>query len=161
PATGTLGEYFDEAGRPHPETGNRVEPGHQFEWYWLLQQAMQATGDRSVASAADALLAAGLQGIDAQHGGGFDAVDRAGRVRRATKRIWPLTEAVRALAWAARIGDPGAEAPFRTLVDHLLDQRLLPGGAWREWLDADGSAHVDYMPSSTPYHLLGAVVEAV
>lgn len=162
PATGTLGEYFDEAGKPERETGHIVEPGHQFEWYWLLQQAMRVIGDTQVAPASDALFAGGLRhGLDPVHGGVFDEVDRRGRVLRSTKRIWPLSEAVRALAWRIRSGDAAAWAPFRALVDHLLDHRLLSGGAWREWLTREGGPHVDYMPSTTPYHLLGAIVEAV
>ncbi len=161
-ATGTLGEYFDAAGAPAPDTGHIVEPGHQFEWYWLLHQAIRVTGDAAVAPAADALLAWGLRhGLDAGQGGVVDEVDRTGRVLKDTKRIWPLTEAVRALAWRVRTGDDAAWAPFRALVDDLLDHRLLPDGSWREWVARDGTAVVDYLPSTTPYHILGAVVEAV
>ena len=35
--SGTLGEYFDESWRRAPgEAGRAVEPGHHFEWAWLL-----------------------------------------------------------------------------------------------------------------------------
>ena len=39
PATGALREYYDDAWRVHPAPGaGRVEPGHLFEWAWLLRR---------------------------------------------------------------------------------------------------------------------------
>ena len=44
PATGTLGEFFGADWSIAPGTaGQIVEPGHHFEWVWLLQRYAEAT----------------------------------------------------------------------------------------------------------------------
>ncbi len=43
--TGTLGEYFDESWRRAAgEAGRAIEPGHHFEWAWLLAAYQRISG---------------------------------------------------------------------------------------------------------------------
>ena len=46
-------------------------------------------------------------------------------------------------------------------LDYLFDKRLEESGVWRERLDGDNESIVDYMPGSSPYHLLLGLAEAV
>ncbi len=163
PATGILGEFFDDAGRVHPETGHRVEPGHHFEWSWLLHEFAGMSGDERSRPAAEALLRwASRCGIDSEHGGIFDQVDRSGAVIADTKRIWPLTECVKAYVARYRASRDAANRE-RALgfVDFLFAHYLLPDGGWREILRRDLSPHLAEMPATTCYHIFLGLTEAL
>lgn len=162
-ATGTLGEVFDPYWRPHPEQGARVEPGHHFEWAWLLERARRLVGAPYDAGLAAALAEWGYRhGLDAEHGGIYDAVDRTGAVLMDTKRIWPLTEGIKAAACAWQ-RPTGLDATWRTrlgvLLDHLLRHYLRPDGTWCEHLDRRHQPLMRELPGTTGYHVLLALTE--
>ena len=76
PATGTLGEF---SARLAPAQGHVVEPGHQFEWVWLLHRWRAQSGETGMAAAAEALYATALRhGFDPEHGGIHDQIHRTG-----------------------------------------------------------------------------------
>ncbi len=171
PATGTLGEYFGPGWRPDPADGHRVEPGHHFEWVWLLHLHARLSGDRRALPMARALFDHACRfGIDAEHGGIYDEVARDGTPLVTTKRIWPLTEYLKALA--ARIEDEpegqnaGQAADLWSRLDQalgwLFGAYLQPGGRWREHLTRDLAGQTNIMmPASTGYHILLALAELV
>src|SRR3954470_20552060 len=66
PDTGALIEFFSQEWSPVPGAEGRLrEPGHQFEWVWLLHEYYRATRDESVALYAERLFAFGTRyGID-------------------------------------------------------------------------------------------------
>jgi mannose-6-phosphate isomerase len=160
--TGTLGEYFDADWSPDSSTGHRVEPGHHFEWCWLLYRFAHVFDRPDVLAVADALFAhADRWGVDRARGGIYDEVDRAGRVLIDSKRIWPLTEYIKALAARLTSGDARAD---RMALDRALgwmfDHYLYADGRWREHLAADLGVMNDQMPGSTSYHIVLALTEA-
>ncbi len=95
-----MGEFFDDGLKPHPEKGDVYEPGHHFEWVWLLNRYEQAFGsDEELQTYRQKLLDFGNRfGRDGEYGGIFNAVNNQGQVIDADKRIWPLTEALKANA---------------------------------------------------------------
>lgn len=160
--SGVLGEFFDPAGEPSGPSGQILEPGHHFEWAWLLREAATVLGDARLLSWAAALTAwAGRIGTDAVRGGAFDQIGRDGRVLQDTKRIWPQSEAVKAYA-AAYAASPAPEtlAPLQARLALLFDHYLLPDGRWHEHLDANLHPLVTELPASTPYHIAFALLEA-
>jgi mannose-6-phosphate isomerase len=161
-ATGTLGEYFDASWRPDPATGHRVEPGHQFEWCWLLHRFARVFDRPDVLATADALFGfADRHGLDRARGGVYDEIDRSGRVLLGTKRLWPLTEYIKALAARLEAGSARADrAALDQALGWLFDHHLLPDGRWREHLAADLSVLNDQMPGSSSYHIALALTEA-
>jgi mannose-6-phosphate isomerase len=155
PAGQALGEFYDEAGHPHPETGHWVEPGHQFEWAWLLYTHAERRGT-TAPDAADALIAQGARrGTDPAQGGIWDRIDRAGGIVAETKRIWPVCEAIKAYAirWRRR-GDPPDRAAMLQWLDFLGTHYLRDRGRWHEHLNRDLTPLLSDMPGTTPYHLL-------
>ncbi len=154
---GTLREFFG----PRLEAldnddGRRVEPGHHYEWSWLLRRYGSLTGDSRLAEAADQLYRfAERYGIDPATGGIIDAVDCAGAVIRDGRRLWPQTEAIK--AHAARRAEARLAAQVDSLFAHHIDG--MPDGAWREHLDAGGAALVADLPASSLYHLAMAAAE--
>ncbi|MBV8651735.1 MAG: AGE family epimerase/isomerase, partial [Alphaproteobacteria bacterium] len=71
-ATATLGEFFDADWRPHRVKGHVVEPGHHFEWYWLVQRAAALLGAGPLDLAERLFAWADRHGVDPEHGGVFD-----------------------------------------------------------------------------------------
>ncbi len=149
--TGTLGEYFTEDWSPAPgEDGDKVEPGHHYEWVWLSREADRLLGTDTGRERE------ALHGFCARHGvdGGtglvFDEMSRDGRVRRGSARLWVQTEALRAYTV---MGDlpriPG-------VVDNLLSRHLAHpvAGAWTDQLDAAFRPASGAVPASSLYHIV-------
>lgn len=164
PQRGCLGEYFTADWRPHPgKLGERIEPGHHFEWVWLLHRYAHLAEEPSILDEAEQLFRFALRtGVDPEHGGVFDETDREGRVRRDTKRLWPQTELVKALA--ARFEASGApvergrlDAALRHCFARYVDPRRR---AWRDHLTREGELLTDLMPATSLYHITLALSEA-
>jgi mannose/cellobiose epimerase-like protein (N-acyl-D-glucosamine 2-epimerase family) len=162
PESGALLEDFSPDWTPlQPRGKNRVEPGHQFEWYWLLGEYRRLGGTVPEAVTDRLLMFAIDNGLDQETGLIVDAVTDSGGVLIPSFRSWPHAEGVKALVTATREGQPGAAE----MADHLMASLLsfapdsMEGG-WMDRIDVDGSPLVDHMPASTLYHMMGALFEA-
>jgi mannose/cellobiose epimerase-like protein (N-acyl-D-glucosamine 2-epimerase family) len=162
PKSGILAEYFDGAWNPIEGTAGRIwEPGHHFEWSWLLRRHAALSGGE------DPPIALALKAFGDRHGfdaDGFvvDALLDDGRVHKASRRCWPHTEAIKAEVAAAEAGD--REAPLRAArtIERLMAVflgRPIAGG-WIDHVDSKGAPIVDFMPASTLYHVFLAAAEA-
>ncbi len=161
PAQGVLTEFFQTDWRPaeRPD-GEAVEPGHLYEWCWLLAWA-ERLGLNVPEGAGDRLFHfAEHHGRDAA---GFvvDGCDRAGRVTVATRRLWPQTERIKALVARARQGDEGAASAAAVHAEAVLDSYLAGpvAGGWIDRFDAHGRPAVDRIPASSFYHVTLAFSE--
>jgi mannose/cellobiose epimerase-like protein (N-acyl-D-glucosamine 2-epimerase family) len=158
---GILGEYFTAALQPAEGVAGRiVEPGHHYEWIWLLRRFGQITG-RPVQPYVDALYDfADRHGFD---GAGLivDELLVDGSHHAPSRRIWPVAEAVKANLVEARLGRPGAEGKAATLAALLKDHFLTadPPGGWHDRLDRHGACLSKFMPASTLYHVVCAIDE--
>jgi mannose/cellobiose epimerase-like protein (N-acyl-D-glucosamine 2-epimerase family) len=77
------------------------------------------------------------------------------------RRIWPVTEAIKANQVEARHGRKQGEGRAAALAV-LLRERFLtvdPPGGWLDRLDDKGQCVNEFIPASTLYHLLGAIDE--
>jgi mannose/cellobiose epimerase-like protein (N-acyl-D-glucosamine 2-epimerase family) len=166
PATGAIAEFFAADWSPAPgEPGRLREPGHQFEWVWLLHEYYRLSRDDSVALYADRLFAFGDKfGIERGEGiagAVFDGVDAAGALVAGTKLFWPQTEYVKALVaraeWrndtAARAAIPGHLA---LIAKHFL---RADGASWHNQLARDGKPLTQTTPARVLYHLFMAMAE--
>jgi mannose-6-phosphate isomerase len=147
----TLGEYFaDDFAPAPPPAGQVVEPGHHFEWVWLLLWA------ESLGLRVDQSVVAGLFEFGVRHGldgSGYavDELDRTGRTTRATRRLWPQTELIKA---ALRVGTPGERSRGFSVAAALFEDYLAPGrGLWQDQFDGSGRPCASVVPASTLYHL--------
>jgi mannose-6-phosphate isomerase len=135
---------------PLGSTANRIEPGHQFEWYSLLVAAPDVFEGTVLANAMGHGSAyAQSRGVDSATEGVCAALDMEGGVGDVVQRIWAQTEYARALALRG-------DAVSLTVLQHQLTRfrdRFLHAGGWYEVLDAQGSVVRGDMPSTTPYHL--------
>lgn len=174
--TGTLGEFFTTDWTPAPGTaGQIVEPGHHFEWVWLLRRYADATDD-DTRDMADALYAfASTHGCDhapgPAQGLAFDSVLRRGADARLghgtslddNKRLWVQTEAIKAqLARLEGGADPVASERLEILLERLFGLYLAVGhGNWQDHLDTNGAAIAQSAPASSFYHLFLCLTEVL
>jgi mannose-1-phosphate guanylyltransferase/mannose-6-phosphate isomerase len=146
-------EFFNSAWRPADgDDGRLVEPGHQFEWAWLLKRWSRISGDPAAAEAAKRLYAAGLKGVDPARGVVVDELWDDLTVRSPRARLWPQTERLKA---ALILGDdPEAERAAAGLWLYLQTEVV---GLWRDKLKADGTFVDEPAPASSLYHIVVAV----
>ena len=160
--TGTIGEYFTDDWRRWPDAqGELAEPGHHAEWSWLLRRHHTLCGVEAEPLAGD-LLQVALRSADPETGFVVDEVDRAGTVRKASRRCWPQTELAKALLAAAEAGGRGAADDAAHILQGIAGHYLagpFPGG-WIDQFDASGRSLAEYVPASTFYHLFCAITEA-
>ncbi|HEY0437160.1 MAG TPA: AGE family epimerase/isomerase, partial [Phenylobacterium sp.] len=96
PASGALREFFDAQWNALTGEGGLVEPGHQFEWAWLLDRWGRARGDEAALAAAGRLYANGLKGVDPVRKVAVNALWDDFTVRDGAARLWPQTEHLKA-----------------------------------------------------------------
>ena len=162
---GALPEYFDEALVPLREAGRfRVEPGHHYEWLWLLDRyeaAAAAVGWRvdpslqsALQSAAEALFEfAERQGVDPSSGLVVNGLWSDGEISDSGFRLWPQTERLKAVARRRPDRMPGA---LEALARHLAGVRP---GLWIERMDAGGQPVAEPAPATSLYHLTAALTD--
>jgi len=157
---GFLREFFDADWQPFDgEDGRLVEPGHQFEWAWLLARYAALRKRPEALEAAEGLYEYGLRGVDERTGIALDALNDDGRPRGGRARLWPQTEWLKAALKLAEVGDPAhasqrlkeAEAALGAINGYLL-----PFGLWRDKRLANGSFIEEPAPASSFYHIVGA-----
>ena len=167
PDNGSLREFFDADWNPvQGDEGRIVEPGHQYEWAWLLKRWGVLRGDTRALRAAERLIdIAETHGVDTDRGVAFNEIydDFAPRDRAA--RIWPQTERIKAWLAPADI----AETPADRHAAHARAALAIRGlekyfsadrpGLWHETMNADGSFVQEHARASTLYHITCAAAE--
>ncbi|RXT52795.1 hypothetical protein B6S44_18800 [Bosea sp. Tri-44] len=164
-ANSTLGEFFDENWATFPGPRGLIrEPGHHFEWTWLLYHHERLTGSGEARETARTLHAFGQRQVDASANPSrlvVNEVDPTGRVRNGAALLWPQTEYLKALV--ARIefeGDDDAsvrlEQHLRLVFRHFVDAK---SGLWINQLDDQGRPMSERVPVRVLYHLVLALAD--
>jgi mannose-6-phosphate isomerase len=162
---GALPEYLDESLAPQREAGRfLVEPGHHYEWVWLLDRYQAAAGAAGLSvrpdltSVADCLFEFAEQhGVSPAHGLVTNGLWSDGAVADGGFRLWPQTERLRAAA-LRRHSDAERAAQALAALDQLFVG--MGPGLWIERMDADGRAVGGAVPATSLYHLTAALTDA-
>lgn len=176
--SGLVTEWFDLGWRPLAgERGSEAEPGHQFEWGWLLMQWALARPDHprraEALAAARRMIDLGEQlGVDPARGVAINTVGTDGRWRDASAKLWPQTERIKAWVTRAELAEQAKQASsseeamqaltrataatqaLRRYLDHPV------AGAWHESLDAQGRWQAQATRASSLYHIVYALETA-
>lgn len=159
---GVVREFFNDDLSVHAIEGHRIEPGHAFEWVWLLKKHESFHFDNRHDAATIALLeTANAHGWDETFGGIYDTLDPQGEIVADTKRIWPFCEALKANVLMLEAGPDRQSLKDRTrdMVNVFKDKYMQERGFWTEWLTRDLTPVTDYMPATTPYHVYFGIME--
>jgi len=151
---GFVREFFDADWSPAPGAdGTLVEPGHQFEWAWLLETYGLKRDHDGARQAARRLYDAGMGGICPARRVAMDALNSDGTVRSAQARLWPQTEWLKAASLLERSLD-------RPAAERALRRYLKPDGRWHDRLQPDGGFTPEAAPASSFYHVMMAFAQA-
>lgn len=160
PVTGALREFFQVDWSSAPgDDGRLVEPGHQFEWAWLLARWGDRRGRPEGRAAARRLYRIGRQGVDPLRGVAMDALDIDLQTITPTARLWPQTEWIKAALLLAETAEGeeriDLDADTATAV-RALQAYLTPNGLWRDRMLVDGRFVEEAAPASSFYHIMSA-----
>lgn len=161
---GALLEYFDDSWMPvDGREGFVTEPGHQFEWSWLIDRVHRATGHDARETGRRIQLHGELYGVNPATGFVADEVWAEGDVKTPTGRFWPSTERVKAnVVWFERTGDPAAAHAAVQAFDVIMEYCDVPTkGLWRDRRLLDRSFIEEPAPASTFYHAILAMAELI
>ncbi|WP_223479115.1 AGE family epimerase/isomerase [Oricola indica] len=163
-ATGTLSEFFDAdwtISRKTPAEA-RIEPGHHYEWAWLISRFLDYRPLPGVDAKARQLFAtAATFGHHPATGAAADGLQPDGSAVEPHARLWPQTEALKAALAFEKRGLGSAAALRRRMFDVLFAYYLngpVPGG-WYDAIDEEGHVTAPDMPSSSFYHVFCALAE--
>lgn len=161
PRTGTVAEYFEADWRFAEESGCRiVEPGHHYEWVWLLCSASRWFPD-STAHVASLFDFAERFGCDPVTRLVYDRVYADGSVALKSHRLWPNTEALKAhlarFEYFHRIDFDNFRQILENLFLHYLGRPTAE--TWIDQLDGSCLPAVSKIPTSTMYHIHLALTE--
>ena len=161
PEVGALLEVYGRDWRASADPAySFFEPGHQFEWAWLLHwyDCLAGTDHGSIAER--------LWNTACHHGRNerglcFDTVGLDLRPAKRTHRLWPHAEGAKAAAIRHIQGHEDGKPVLIEMLDALNGtflQGAFPGG-WTDRIDPAGAPLVDIVPASSLYHLYGAYLE--
>lgn len=156
--SGAVGEFYLPTWQPTPGlSGGSIEPGHQFEWAWLLLRCERWLRCPPHETALR-LIAVGEQ-YGVHDGFVINALRDDLTVHDAGARLWPQCERLKAALLAATIT---GEQKFWTSAQAAasgirlyLDTRV--PGLWFDARSPNGALRGDAVPASTFYHLVSAI----
>ncbi|MBI1339420.1 mannose-6-phosphate isomerase [bacterium] len=162
PASTTLAEFFTETWARAPgEDGRRTEPGHQFEWAWILVNLHRLTGVDQRTEARGLVSFADRFGVDPATGATINAVRDDGAPLDRRSRTWPNTERIKAAVALYEMDGVDPRPAIEASTSLLMDRYFAPAprGQWIDQLDEAGAPMLAASPASTLYHVFLAFAE--
>jgi len=160
----TLAEFFtDDWRRADGDAGRIVEPGHQFEWAWILGTYQRLTGVDLRTEAGALVDFAERHGVDPATQMTCNQVRDDGSAIDRGSRTWPNTERIKGHLALFEIDRGDRHAAIAGSSRVLLDRYLgvTPRGSWIDHFAADGRPLATAAPTSTLYHVFLAFAEVL
>jgi mannose-6-phosphate isomerase len=162
--THALREYCADDWSPlSGQGGDIVEPGHEFEWCWLLHRFSRLKGAAVHEAEAGLIEHAERCGVSQRTGAVLDEISKNGAPQRESARLWPQTERLRAnivrFECDGNLAAAAAAVAAYEVIRRYLDTPIR--GLWRDRLLPDGSFVAEPAPASSFYHLMGAFAELI
>ena len=156
PASGGLREFFAADWSPAPGVDGRIcEPGHQYEWAFLLDRWARLTSRNKPEALARLIAFADSRGLDARRGVAVNAILADGGVHDPVARLWAQAERIRAYLAHRRSHDQIAAA-----IKGLRRFFATPTqGVWFDQLAPDDIFVHEPARATSLYHIVGAVAE--
>jgi len=160
-SSGMVRENFMPDGLPVPGAEGRliIEPGHHFEWAWLLLR-WGGAGRPETWSAALRLIDIGEQhGV--RNGVAVNSLIDDFSVHDASARLWPQAERLKAAAFAARVTGEKRYWDMTSAAAQALQWYLHPKvpGSWYDRRTPEGQLIDEPAPASSFYHIVAAIKE--
>ncbi len=159
---GSLVEFFTPDWKLHPFKGKYIDPGHHFEWCWLLN-IYQALTTEKISNWQTKLFERGIAiGLN-ENGFGKDEVFINGVDYRSSSRLWVQCELLKAyIAIYSLTKNDIYKDRATQLTQSLFKYYLIPSkGIWFDQLSKEGENISGNSPASTFYHLFIAFNEYI
>lgn len=166
PETGAVREYYQHDWSVKlDEQVSPIEPGHQFEWAWLLGRWARLSFRKDALVAARRLVEIGeTHGVSANHLA-INGLDHDLKPCDRAFRLWPQTERIKAWIMMAElaVGKDDRAHALQKVAEASEGLRVflsdVPAGLWRDRLTADGATIEEPAPASSLYHITCAIAE--
>lgn len=161
--TGLLAERFDAEWSPL-RTGGRFtfEPGHQYEWAWLMGRYAKLTGKDLLTLRRSLVERAERYGVDPSRKSVIDEVWSDQRARARSSRFWPQCERIKANLQLAAESSSSENATALSAAEEAM--RVLfrffetsTAGLWYDVWPENGVFAADRARASALYHIVGAL----
>lgn len=155
--------YADDWALREDEAGQLIDPGHQYEWAWLLLRWAELSGPTSNdwEAIAYTLYDTGNDYHIGSHGLVPLEANRSTKECSNHGRLWSQLERLRtALVMADRNGGRAFDAHIREAGEIItaLMETAVPG-LWNDRMEDDGTVREDVAPASTLYHITGLAAQ--
>jgi mannose/cellobiose epimerase-like protein (N-acyl-D-glucosamine 2-epimerase family) len=163
--TEILHEYFTQDWQVAPQSEEAIEPGHMFEWCWLLYWFEKYQPGKAAHYAEKLFRKARQIGFNQGTGLIVNKATTEGRITDNQSRLWPQAEFIKASISRFSHGHDNADIDATQMIDLIFQYYLNTPtiGGWHDLRDTEGTLISATMPASTFYHLFGtvAVVDSV
>ncbi|HLP67349.1 MAG TPA: AGE family epimerase/isomerase, partial [Rhizobium sp.] len=164
--SGGVREFFESDWSPlRGDMGRILEPGHLFEWAWLLARWAERRGNTFALAKAERLFNIGESyGICAEREVAIMALHDDFTARDEMARLWPQAEWLKSAMRLAILSCGKARSDYlASALRAMAALRLFLGtsvsGLWRDKLKPDGRFVFEPAPASSLYHIAGAIYE--
>ena len=151
-------EYLNRNFNPNKEIGHIIEPGHHYEWAWLLNWTAETLDQPELKDLGARILSQSLEfGWDTEFEGVFDQINAKDvTILKSSKRLWPVLELIKALCvYPSELNFIYLRNCLETVLEHYLKET----GTWVEHYTQNWQVLSDKMPVSSAYHLGMACLE--
>ena len=151
-------EYLNRNFNPNKEIGHIIEPGHHYEWAWLLNWTAETLGQPELKDLGARILSQSLEfGWDTEFEGVFDQINAKDvTILKSSKRLWPVLELIKALCvYPSEQNFIYLKNCLETVLEHYFNET----GTWVEHYTQNWQVLSDKMPVSSAYHLGMACLE--
>ncbi|WP_374078077.1 AGE family epimerase/isomerase [Bdellovibrio bacteriovorus] len=166
-STGVLGEYFDENWNHLRENGKFIyEPGHQYEWAWLMFLYQDLTGQDLKSVRHQLFSLADKYGTSPSRKVAFDEMWSDFTPKTQSSRFWPQCERIKA---AVRLGTEVSKEQqllYAKAADDALETLFKffetpMQGLWYDMLSEKDEFNGNSSKSSSLYHIVNAMEEYI
>ncbi|KHD89883.1 MAG: mannose-6-phosphate isomerase [Bdellovibrio sp. ArHS] len=167
PESGVLGEYFDKDWNHLREKDLFIyEPGHQYEWAWLMSLYEGLTGQDLQSVRHNLFLLAEKHGTSRTRKVVFDEMWSNYTPKTLSSRFWPQCERIKA---ACRLGTEVA-ADKKDIYAHAADEAMETlfkffqtplRGTWYDMLSDKDEFSGTFAKASSLYHIVNAMEEYI
>jgi len=164
---GFLREFFTQDWSPASGAeGEVVEPGHQFEWAWLLARWAVIAKQPKIIEIAKKLYHCGEHGIDRSRNVAVDTMNSKLEMVTDRARLWPQTERMKAALLLSQLTEGEEHAAFRleALNAAISLKRYLDtpvDGLWWDKLSVDDTFDNEAASGSSFYHIMAAIEQLI
>ncbi|AGH95395.1 AGE family epimerase/isomerase [Pseudobdellovibrio exovorus] len=165
--TGFLAEHYLEPWTPQRIDGHFIfEPGHHFEWAWLLSQYQQLTGVPTAQYSQPLYESAEKYGLTPDKKFAVDEVLSNTEVHKKSSRFWPQTERIKAAVDLGLTQSSENQTAYAQVADTAFVTLFryfegLQAGLWQDTLQEDGKFQNQPAKASSLYHIINALSEYI